>query len=41
MKRPYTPPSVRVAGPLFQEHILTVSHEGLPVDPVDPEIFEG
>ena len=41
MKAPYSPPSVRIAGPLLQENILVVSHEGLPVDPVDPEIFEG
>ena len=39
-KLPYFPPQIRLAAALIRENILTVSHEGFPVDEVDPEIFD-
>ena len=37
-KFPYTAPTIRIYAWEFRENILTVSHEGYPVDPFDPEI---
>jgi hypothetical protein len=39
-KPTYIPPSVRIAAALIPENVMTASHEGFPVDPVDPDIFE-
>ena len=39
-RQSYTQPLSRIASVLVTEHILTASHEGMPVDPVDPEIIE-
>ena len=40
-KLSYSPPLCRVAALLISENILTGgSHEGYPVEPIDPEIIE-
>ena len=37
-KFPYTAPAIRIYTGECRENILTVSHEGYPIDPFDPEI---